>query len=589
MLRLRPTVLVAWLLELIETALERLRLRLARPDALIQLAVFGVFTGLLAGGVVVALRLVIDLAAELWMPRDESEFFEGLPPEWRLALPVLGALAIWLLFRAVGPARQQVGVVHTLIRLDYHQGRMPMSNAVVQFIASIISILAGHSVGREGPAIHLGAAAGSGLAQLFGLPNNSMRLLLACGAAAGIAASFNTPLAGVIFALEVIMLNWSLASFVPVILAAVSATTLSTLFFGVDPTFNTPGMRLGSPLELSLILVMGVLLGVLAALFVRLLLWAQQIGRETSMGVRLATAGLGMGLMGYLVPEVMGLSYDTVASALTGRIEPLTLLLVLAAKLIATVFCLGLGVPGGLIGPTVVLGACLGGAWGWIGGQLFPSSFAENGLYALLGLAALLGAVLQAPLAALTAAIEMSYNPAIVVPAMVAILTASLTSRVLFGYHSVFQEQLNALGLSHESSPITNALGEIGVATVMDRSFAEVGTEIQAEAARTLLANVGPRWLVIKNEQRQIVALMPAVDLARHLREAAASERISLLDIPAGRLQVMEIHLHDSLREAAEKLRDGKAEALIVTRMTVPPVIRLYGVITHEHLVAAYR
>ncbi|MEE8378859.1 MAG: chloride channel protein, partial [Gammaproteobacteria bacterium] len=213
--------------------LDRFRSRLASVDALPQLAILGLVSGVLVGIVIVLFRLAIENTQISFLPNGDTENYEALSATWRFGLPAIGGLVIGLVFQALShTGGVQVGIVHVLERLSYYQGHLPFRNFLLQFFGAAISIISGHSVGREGPSVHLGSASGSLLGQWLHLPNNSIQTLVACGAAAGIAASFNTPLAGVIFSMEVIMMEYTIAGFTPVILSAVSATAITRLVFG---------------------------------------------------------------------------------------------------------------------------------------------------------------------------------------------------------------------------------------------------------------------------------------------------------------------------------------------------------------------
>jgi CIC family chloride channel protein len=223
--------------EKINRMLERLRQQLASGDAL-MLAIIGLFSGLLAGAVILAFRQLVEGVQALFLADATGENYESLASHWRLLLPLGGGLLIGIVFQYFSVEERRVGIVHVLERLGYHQAWLPLRNAVLQFFGAATSIISGHSVGREGPGVHLGAATGSLLGQWLSLPNNSLRTLVACGAAASIAASFNTPLAGVVFAMEVILLEYSISGFVPVILASVSATWVTRLVYGAAPAFS---------------------------------------------------------------------------------------------------------------------------------------------------------------------------------------------------------------------------------------------------------------------------------------------------------------------------------------------------------------
>ncbi|NIP47672.1 MAG: hypothetical protein GWN21_16175, partial [Gammaproteobacteria bacterium] len=256
---------------------------------------------------------------------------------------------------------REVGVVHVMQGLAYNAARLPWRNAVLQFAGATAAIVTGHSVGREGPAIHVGAATASMLGQWLHLPNDSVRILVACGTAAAIAASLDTPIAGVVFAMEVVMMEYSLVGFTPVILAAVCATSMTHLVFGSTPFVEARAMQMTSLLELPCMLLVGVVLGTLASLFIasvrRLFAWA----RAHPLWLRTTAAGLVTGLCALAAPQIMGVGYDTVELTLVGGLGLSALVMIVSLKLVATTACIGLGIPGGLIGPTVLMGA-LGGA-----------------------------------------------------------------------------------------------------------------------------------------------------------------------------------------------------------------------------------
>jgi len=177
-------------------AMDRFRLNLAHPDALIQITLLGLLTGFLVAAVVILFRLIIESFQSLLLPGNAIENYEALPLTMRIALPLIGGLIIALCFRLLARGEYVVGVVHVMEKLAYHQGRLNLRGMMLQFLGASVAIISGHSVGREGPSIHLGAASASLVGQALGLPNNAIRTLLACGVAAAIAASFNTPLAG---------------------------------------------------------------------------------------------------------------------------------------------------------------------------------------------------------------------------------------------------------------------------------------------------------------------------------------------------------------------------------------------------------
>ena len=216
--------------------------------------VAGVFTGF----VILVFRLAVDYVLGTWVLEQGSESFETLAHFERLALPVVGAALLGVMLTRLSPDERRVGVVHVMERLSRHQGYLPTRNALVQFFGGILALISGQSGGREGPAIHLGAASSSLLGQAFELPNNAMRTLVACGTAAAIAGSFNTPIAGVIFAMEVVMMEYTIGSFIPVIISAVVSTLLMHYFIGNEPAFFVAPLHLQSLMEIPYIALAGI-------------------------------------------------------------------------------------------------------------------------------------------------------------------------------------------------------------------------------------------------------------------------------------------------------------------------------------------
>ncbi|WP_413664270.1 chloride channel protein [Microbulbifer sp. ANSA003] len=562
-------------------SLENIRLQLSSKDALAPLLGMALITGILAGGVTVLFRLAMEWPTTLFLSIPQN--YESLPPFWRFALPVIGSLVVGCIYLFLNPRRRQVGVVHVLDRLYNHQGQMPMQNALLQFFAGAIILISGHSVGREGPAVHLGAASGSWLARALKLPNNSGRNLLGCGVAAAIAASFNTPLAGVVFAMEVVMLEYTVAGFLPIILAAVAGSAITQLTFGSQPDFNVPAIQLNSLAELPLLFVCALVIGVLAGLFIR----SQRIlipQQRYSPLLRFLLVGLVTGTLGIWVPEILGGGYDTLQMAMLGELGVATLIAIVAAKLVATALGAGLGIPGGVIGPSLIIGACIGGIAGGLANLWLGEHTASPGFYAMVGMAAMMAAMLNAPLAALLAILELTYNPHILFPGMMMIVVATLVSRQLFSTIGLYHETLRALNKAGMPSWRQQMLSSVGVASEMNQSFVVTPREI-TRAAATELINQHPEWILIDLPKEPAPQLLRAADLATFLRggakEAAESEKqassasdklldpgemIDLLRLPGERKQLASLSWRATMLEASQKLERSGADGLYVCR-----------------------
>ena len=518
-----------------------------------------------------------------WILADGSESFETLAYFERLALPVMGAALIGALLTRLGAADRRVGVVHVMERLSRHQGYLPPRNAVVQFFGGILALISGQSGGREGPAIHLGAASSSLLGQAFELPNNSIRTLVACGTAAAIAGSFNTPIAGVIFAMEVVMMEYTIGSFIPVIIAAVTSTLLTHYFIGNEPAFMVAPLHLQSLMEIPFVALAGVIIGCVAAGFIMLVQLFARLS-HWPFWMRALFAGSITGLAAVSTPEVMGVGYDTVNGAMLGELTLLTLLLVVAMKSVASAGAVGLGLPVGLIGPTFVIGAGVGGMMGIVGNYFEPLQATSEGFYVMLGMAAMMAAVLQAPLAALMAVLELTANPNLILPAMLIIVVATLVTNVVFGQKSVFLSTLHTLGLNYPPNPVTLHMQRAGVAAIMCRELARLSFHCTIDQARAALGD-NPRWIVVETAPGDIRCVLNAVDLIAYLEEHDPDQpEIDLLQIPAMRKDVASLDARATVEEAQQTLGHTDAEALCVRRTTAPLIDSVLGVITQEDI-----
>ncbi len=566
--------------------LERLRLQLARPDALLAHAMLGLVTGLATGIIIVAFRLAVEGTQALMLP-EHGENYEAVSPHWRFLLPLLGALLIGLLFLRFAKGIYVLGVARVLERMEYHQGHMSLRGFMLQFVGAAIAIVSGHSVGREGPHVYLGAASGSLIGQWLSLPNNSIRTLVACGTAAGISASFNTPLAGVIFALEVLALEYSIIGFIPIILAAVSANALSVSLFGSAPAFVIPPFLLTSVSDLLPVLLIGLFAGAVSAAYIQLLQSIASASKQLDFLKRTLLAGLAAGAFGVTVPEVMGLGYDSLDGLLTQTLPWTFLLVLLIAKLLATSASVGLGIPGGTIGPALFMGATLGHLIGVLATQLLGADAAYTSFFALLGMGAMMGASLQAPLAALVAVVELTHSPGVIMPGMLNIILALVTSKQLFKKDSLFVTMLKANGLDYRANPVVALLRRSGVASVMNTRFARHEPTLSREQAQHLMSD-NPEWIIVDHDGKPAF-VMPGIAIASDLSQDEGAEVIDLLEIPADRLELAAVHLQATLQEALDILNREGVEALYVTRPIAPGINHIYGVLTRGRIESAYQ
>jgi chloride channel protein, CIC family len=582
---------------------ESIRLRLGSLDALPALAALGFISGILAGGVIVLFRLFIESSFVLWHTDDAVGDFETAPWWFRLVLPTLGGILVGYILHKVGKHYRQVGVGHVIERMTFHQGYLNWRNALVQFLIGGLTLATGQSVGREGPAIHLGSASGSWLGQQMKLPNNSIRILVGCGTAAAISASFNTPLAGVIFAMEVVMMEYTVSSFIPLILSSVSAAILSRIVFGNDIAFIVPSLDLNSLWEIPYFILLGLIIGVVAAFFIKGTMVVGETAKKWSAWLKCSVAGASVGILALAAPQIMGIGYDTVNAALHGNLTLQILVIAFVGKLLATIICSGLSLPGGAIGPSMFIGAMAGGILGSIGAMILPDYASEYAFYSMVGMATMMSAILQAPLAALMALLELTNNPNVLLPGMIAVVVSNLVVTQVFKQTSIFHSQLRAKGLELRVNPLSQFLRSVGVAGLMERKLAVQEKIISYADAEKLLETV-PRWILVRQDQVP-TSLLAANDLARYVLElkeiqaekdkeenegipSPIEKDIDLLAIPADRQDVASVYLQANLEEALDTMEREDVEAVYIFRTTTATSDKIYGILTKETIESHY-
>ena len=448
--------------------LRALRQELAHPRTSVQVCLLGIIAGVTSALLIVLFRLGID-----WLQSSGVSLLQqwGLSAKWVwVVMPISAVILILLIAYLTGFKHYRLGIPFVIHRVKQHYGHIPWRTTVNQFFGGMLALAGGFVVGREGPSVHLGAAGSSLFGQALKLPHNSIRTLAGCGIAAGISASFNTPFAAVIFVMEVVLREYKIHVFVPVMLAAACGSVITRIVFGEGNELAYFSFSSFSQWLYLYLIVFGCLLGVLATLFNQLLMSVMRIFRKVSMVWRLLLAGLLTAIGGALLPEALGASFEDVNALFSTHPTALILLEILLMKFLLATFAIGLGIPGGIIGPVMVLGMLSGAVLllpvaHWLPLEDFTSSFA------LLGIAGMLTAVLHAPLAALSAVMELSYRPEIILPAILVIVPAYVTATQFLGNRSIFIQQLDFQKLPYAITSIREALEKTGVLAAMERDF----------------------------------------------------------------------------------------------------------------------
>jgi CIC family chloride channel protein len=408
------------------------------------------FIGLAAGGIGILLtRLARLVQAVLWgAPEGLLEAAQQAPLWVRFAAPLAGGLALALIVLRAGRPVGGHGVSRLLEAVTLKGGKVDPEPVLWSAGAAVVTVGSGGSLGREGPMVGLGATIASWLGTRLGLPSHRVKILLGCGAAAGMAAIYNTPIGGALFAMEVILGNFALEIFGPIVVASVISTVVGRWALGSLPIYAAPGYKLVSSWELLAYAGLGVLGAVVSVAFVLGIRGVSGVFDRLNLhpALRPITGMALVGVIGLYVPHVYGNGFDTITLALHENL-PLALLLVLpVAKLLATAFTAGGGGSGGLFTPSMCVGALAGGAYGYAIHELFPNLTGPYGAYAAVGMAAIAAGTSHAPISSILILFEFTGNYELILPLMIASISSSLLARWLHP-SSIYTESLRARGI----------------------------------------------------------------------------------------------------------------------------------------------
>jgi len=389
---------------------------------------------------------------------------------WRIGAPVLGGLLVGPLIYFVAREAKGHGVPEVMESVIIRGGVIRPRVVVVKALASAITIGSGGSVGREGPIVQIGSALGSTLGQLLRVSTRQLRTLVGCGAAGGIAAAFNAPIAGALFAVEILLGDFGVPQFSPIVISSVVATVVSRHFLGDFPAFEVPKYHLVSPFELFPYVVLGVIGGLVALAFISVLYASEALFERLRMPEYLKPmlGGLLVGGIGVALPEVFGVGYGTINEALTGTAPASLLAVLVAAKMLATSLTLASGGSGGVFAPSLFLGAMTGGFLGTIIHGWFPAWTATSGAYALVAMGAVVGAATHAPITAIIIIFELTGDYRIIPPLMTSCVISTLIATWL-RRDSIYTLKLRLRGIDPFREEDPNVLRSLYVRDILDR------------------------------------------------------------------------------------------------------------------------
>ncbi len=534
--------------------------RIIRNDQLI-LVVLAVVVGALAGIGTILIREGIDWVQTIGFGSPEESIFSMASDlAWWVVLlvPTAGGLIVGLFIYWVMPEKKPQSVAKVIEASALRGGRMSIREGFGAAVASVVSIGSGASVGREGPAIHLGATLGAWVARRLHLTRSLSRALLGCGAAAAVAASFNAPIAGALFAHEVVVGHFALSAFAPIVIASVVGTIFARAYFGDFPAFSVFEQSLVSIWEFPAVIGLGIASGITAIILMRSVMVAEDQFKKVPgpTWTHPAIAGFLVGLIALVFPQVLGVGYAATNDAMQ-TIIPLQFLIALVfAKIVATALSLGGGFGGGIFTPSLMVGAMLGGAYGIVATSIFPDLSSGPGAYTIIGMGAVAAAVLGAPISTTLIVFELTDNYPLTIAVMVAVVISTVMVQQFNG-RSFFSWQLERAGLDLKGGFEAALLRSIKVSKVMTKESETVPVSAGIAEIRHLLQESPTGELFVLKEDGELFGTITLHDLHDIAFESDLDMDILINAGDVARLHPPVIDLDDDLQTANKLIRDS--------------------------------
>ena len=517
-----------------------------------------------------------------------------------LLIPAVGGVLVGLLVFNFAREAKGHGVPEVMEAVALKGGRIRPIVAVIKSLASSLCIGSGGSVGREGPIVQIGSAIGSTIGRVFRLSDNRIRNLVACGAAGGIAATFNAPIAGVVFAIEIILGEFSGAHLSTIIISAVSASVIGQAIFGSAPAFPVPmEYNLNSVWEFAFYPLLGVLAAVIGFGFVHILYWSEDLFEKRKEVPEWLQPALGGALLGILAlaypifspvswdrfPQVFNVGYEVIESTLHNEIVLGVVIVLLFLKLVATSLTLGSGGSGGIFAPSLFMGAMLGAAFGLVVNAIFPLIPAPPGAYALVGMAAVFSAAAHAPMTAVIIVFELTGDYRIILPLMLTVGVATLLSRILLKGESIYTLKLSRRGIHLKAGRDVDILQGVFVSDVMTSEFDTVSHDMTIVELSETFSRIRRNGFPVLDSTGKLWGMVTINDLEIAVQQNIPRRaKVSEIGTPFNKLVLA--HPDDTIGDILLKM--GPSEWRWLPIVSPLDLRQLLGLIRHEDVIRAY-
>ena len=529
--------------------------------------IIAIIIGVLAGFAAIGIRALIFEISSLSFPGGGNLLENIINAPWyvKIGIPVLGGLIVGPLIHFFAPEAKGHGVPEVMQAILMKGGIIRPRVAIIKAVASAITIGTGGSVGREGPIIQIGSSLGSTVGQFFKVPNKRLKTLVGCGAAAGIAAAFNAPIAGALFAVEIILMDFAVAQFSPIVISSVMATVVSHTFEGNFAAFQVKGYQLASPYEIGFYFILGALSGLISFLFIKTLYYSEDyFDHRLSFPEYLkpVIGGLGIGITALIFPQVMGVGYDSINFALHAEMLWHMALILIFVKIFATSLTLGSGGSGGIFAPSLFMGAMLGAFFGSVVNYFFPAITASPGAYALVAMGGLVAGTTRAPITAIIIVFELTNDYNIILPLMIVCIISTILSSKL-SRESIYTLKLLLRNISIKEGADINVMESIFSKNVFDTKFDYLSvTDNFSQVVNKMIRGRGPVFPVLDGVGN-IFGILSINDIKEYLFEKESLQNLLIAgDICNGDFELTTPN--ENCQSVVDKLRSHDLEGLPV-------------------------
>jgi CIC family chloride channel protein len=542
--------------------------------------------GLVAGVVAFALYKLIGLFTNLFFFHRWSFDFSSAQHNhlgWMVIVtPVIGGLIVGVMAKYGTSKIKGHGIPEAMEAVLFNRSRIAPRVAILKPISAAIAIGTGGPFGAEGPIIQTGGAIGSLVGQTFHTTAVERKVLLACGAAAGMSATFNTPIAGVILAIELLLFEFKSRSFIPLVIASTLATAVHMQLLGVGPMFKVSAMDFAIPRGLPFYLGLGLICGLAAVGFSKLLYWVEDQFDKLPIDEMWwpAIGALGLGIIGFFVPRVLGVGYDTIGDILNGQLAWKILLVVMVAKAAALAISLGSGTSGGLLAPCFMWSAAMGGIFAMVSNHFIPGAHLSPAAFALVAMGAVFGAASRATFTFIIFAFEITRDYNSVLPLMLVSVIADGIAMLLMPNSSIMTEKLARRGLRVHQDYETDVLSQARVGETMEQDLPVVPASSTVAALAARIAQHDPavarhEALLILDETGKLAGIITRGDLLRAFDEDSSG---AMTVQEAGSTRLVVTHPDEMVSEAAAKmLRNDVGRLPVVDRADHGKVVGYLG------------